>query len=709
MQFAKKISYILFTCFLGISTVVIGKKIVSTDIQPSSYEIYSILFDMYLPETYLTPTEQRYRSISKDMVWKEVKNNPLVLHAFNQINPPSSVLPDSIKQFFFSFLRKGIGKIPLQQVDAFRFSLRRFPHNDVRRYLFQIRSFFVYSIYNTPISEKLSGYKASEKKIYHVDPIVLPKSKLILEQNHITHRDGTIEYLVIGSGPAGSVIASELALHGYRVVVVEAGPFIVPGMVDTESRSECIESGNTRTTDSGGIIVRNGKAVGGGTIPNINLAFSPLLVEVKKQIRSWINHGYIPHTFIHASESEEDWQKLANAYSWVCQKVGTRIVQKQEVNQNNKILLDGIETATTYALNTKDPELSKGKSAKNSAVDAFLLPAMLHHGLNVISDAKVEKIMFDDQDKATAILIQFQETLTHPYIMQDNNTFGPVVGKTCLIQAEHIILSAGALGSAELLLRSNVKNNNIGKGIVLHPSMGVYGRFMHEINAVSGLSASVYASAENIQDGYFFESMAADPAFLVLMHPGSGKQMIEIIRDAKYIGGFGIMLVDSVSQENKIYLDPHTKKPEISYTLSNQDKERFRKALKKAVEILFDAGAYEVYLPTCELIVSDKSEYVPITEKKQVDSAISRLQFINNETFISSAHLQGSCKMGANPNMSVVSQRAKVWNQQTGQEYKNLFVCDASIFPESIGANPMQSIYSFAKLFIDDLLTKKAV
>jgi choline dehydrogenase-like flavoprotein len=36
-----------------------------------------------------------------------------------------------------------------------------------------------------------------------------------------------------------------------------------------------------------------------------------------------------------------------------------------------------------------------------------------------------------------------------------------------------------------------------------------------------------------------------------------------------------------------------------------------------------------------------------------------------------------------------------VWGTQT------LYVVDGSVFPTSIGANPMQSIYTFAKIFAD--------
>ncbi len=69
--------------------------------------------------------------------------------------------------------------------------------------------------------------------------------------------------------------------------------------------------------------------------------------------------------------------------------------------------------------------------------------------------------------------------------------------------------------------------------------------------------------------------------------------------------------------------------------------------------------------------------------------------------FISSAHMQGSNKLGKTPEQSVVSLNFKVWNFKEKKEISNLYVCDSSIFPTSVGANSMQSIYSIAKIFVD--------
>jgi choline dehydrogenase-like flavoprotein len=75
-----------------------------------------------------------------------------------------------------------------------------------------------------------------------------------------------------------------------------------------------------------------------------------------------------------------------------------------------------------------------------------------------------------------------------------------------------------------------------------------------------------------------------------------------------------------------------------------------------------------------------------------------------NRTLLSAAHLQATNKMGPSPEIAVVSTRQRVWNVITRQEVPNLYVMDSSIFPTSVGANPMQSIYTFAKIFAERFL-----
>ena len=88
------------------------------------------------------------------------------------------------------------------------------------------------------------------------------------------------------------------------------------------------------------------------------------------------------------------------------------------------------------------------------------------------------------------------------------------------MQAKTVILSAGALGSPTVLLRSGVKNDWIGRGVVLHPSMPIMGRFDHHIDALTGTEASVYVDDRLMDRGYALESMADQPLYAALMSPG---------------------------------------------------------------------------------------------------------------------------------------------------------------------------------------------
>jgi choline dehydrogenase-like flavoprotein len=113
---------------------------------------------------------------------------------------------------------------------------------------------------------------------------------------------------------------------------------------------------------------------------------------------------------------------------------------------------------------------------------------------------------------------------------------------------------------------------------------------------------------------------------------------------------------------------------------------------------MFKAGAKEVYLPTTEEILGDAAltaQPQVLTSPDQAAMVEKNLKFIANETMVTSAHMQATDKIGANPQDSVVGQDFHVWGTE------GLYVVDGSVFPTSVGANPMQSIYTFAKIFAD--------
>jgi choline dehydrogenase-like flavoprotein len=568
------------------------------------------------------------------------------------------------------------------------------PNNDARRLAFNVRSFYVVKGYGA-IQEQLTGVKVD---LYAPDDWIrrntptLPPSRLRYDEarREVTRTDGPIDYLVVGSGPAGSVLAHELRRGGKRVVLVEKGSLIVPGSMETRLIDDLID---TRTTDDGAIRVRNGMAAGGGSQVNVDLCFAPTLPSVLARIDGWRKAGRL-------GDGDFTKDELARNYEWVKAAVGTRVLSEGEINLNNHALWDGAKRAglhpSLYDLNTYAPGTSPYPVTDKRSSESQLLIAALQNSsdpLSMLPDAEVRRVLFDG-DRAVGVEVRMRAPASIPGVLGDINALHFASGATFTLHAANIILSAGALGSPAILLRSGVSNDSIGRGVVLHPSMPVMGLFDGVIDALKGTEASVYVGDRMLSHGYALESMSDQPLYAALMSPGPPMHAFEMVRSYRHLAGFGVMLIDTASPDNRLTLDQEGE-PVIHYVLSESDKVRFRHGIAEAIRIMFLAGAKQVYLPTTEDVLGSGASTTILTSPRQAALVEKNLQFTPNRTIVTSAHMQATNKMGRRENHSVVSGNFEVFGR------RNLYVVDGSVFPTSIGANPMQSIYTFAKIFAD--------
>jgi choline dehydrogenase-like flavoprotein len=122
-----------------------------------------------------------------------------------------------------------------------------------------------------------------------------------------------------------------------------------------------------------------------------------------------------------------------------------------------------------------------------------------------------------------------------------------------------------------------------------------------------------------------------------------------------------------------------------------------RKGIQKAVEIMFAAGARRVAFPTVENLAAQENFFdyfsrdsvtVFYNDEKSAKHAVEFLKFTPGQTTLTSAHMQATNQMG-----KVVDRDHKFIGLD------NLYIVDSSVFPGSIGANPMQSIYTIAYIF----------
>ena len=357
---------------------------------------------------------------------------------------------------------------------------------------------------------------------------------------------------------------------------------------------------------------------------------------------------------------------------------------------------------------------------KRDAARQLLQPAAesVENPLSVIPDTSVIEVLFEPNQgstelRATGVTV----TMNQPWTEQKNTIIDPCglgvpVGATVTIPADMIVLAAGTIGTTRVLLNTAkktpaVNNPLIGKGLILHPSLPLVGAFDRQINLLEGLDSATFVDAFGVTPGFIFETMGGLPAYGAVLVPGSGRQVYEVLSQFNLSAGFGVMLVDTVSDGNCVALDP-TGNVVVTYALSEADKQRFRTGAALAVRMMFLAGAKTVIIPSNENFLRasnfDPMRGVYLTDIRQADLVERNLEFIPNRTLLTAAHLQATNKIGPRPDLSVVSTRQRVWNVLTRNEIPNLYVMDSSIFPTSVGANPMQTIYTFAKIFSDRLL-----
>lgn len=209
----------------------------------------------------------------------------------------------------------------------------------------------------------------------------------------------------------------------------------------------------------GGVLFRNGAVVGGGATVNNDLAFAPTLPVVGASIEAWRRTGLIDAGAFRPTE-------ILGAYSYVRRKIGTRNVTYEEINANNGVLFSGGSklgrNPSLYHLNTYAPGTSPSScDDKRSPVDFFIRPALQNtkNPLVILEETTVELLEAGGSRHVHRLKLRKKPALPLSGLVHDPHHFSIPADEVFSLEAQHVILSAGTLGSAALLLRSRIENN----------------------------------------------------------------------------------------------------------------------------------------------------------------------------------------------------------------------------------------------------------
>ena len=120
-----------------------------------------------------------------------------------------------------------------------------------------------------------------------------------------------------------------------------------------------------------------------------------------------------------------------------------------------------------------------------------------------------------------------------------------------------VIVAAGAIESPALLQRSGHPDphGTIGRGLVLHPSLGIVGIFDHDVDAGAGIEGTMYSDHFVAGHGFFLQCLFAPLGAGAATLPGFGPAALRADAPGAAARDVRAMLLDSVDADNRVVWD----------------------------------------------------------------------------------------------------------------------------------------------------------
>jgi choline dehydrogenase-like flavoprotein len=240
-----------------------------------------------------------------------------------------------------------------------------------------------------------------------------------------------------------------------------------------------------------------------------------------------------------------------------------------------------------------------------------------------------------------------------------------------------VIAAGGALGTPELLQRSGLGGPQVGRNLHIHPACWIGARYEEEVRGWDGVMQSYYVD-EWEDRGILLEATFTPLAFggAWLLGAGAGHQRAML--DFGHVGSIGVHLSDR--SRGRVGLGPEGSL-RARYRLTLDDGRRLAYGIARAAEIHFAAGATEVYPNIARVGVLRPGD---LPEFEATDFKPSELRL---EAF----HPMGTARISADPREGACAPDGSVHGT------RDLYVADASLFPTSVGVNPMMTVIALAK------------
>ncbi|HEX6601269.1 MAG TPA: GMC family oxidoreductase [Solirubrobacterales bacterium] len=478
---------------------------------------------------------------------------------------------------------------------------------------------------------------------------------------------------IVGSGAGGAVAAAMLAEAGLDVLVLEAGDHYNRENYPAD-RLQAIaqmyrEAGLTIAEGKPPIPVPVAKVVGGTTVINSGTCFR----APDSILENWRTEFGIPW----ARNLDADFAE-AEEFLRVTQ------LDPERMGRNGQLAMEG---ADALGVSSAPIYRNAGNCVQCSscpygcAIDAkqgmhvSYLPRAVAAGARIRSGVEAQRVVVEG-DRAVGLACEARDEYgrSRPYSVRAKRA---------------VVAAGGAFGTPELLLRSGLGGAQVGQNFHLHPACWVGARYEEEVRGWEGVMQSFYVDEWESRHRVLLEATFTPLAFGGAWLAGTGREHQRSMLDFGHIGSIGVHLCDRSKGRVALANEGALR---ASYRLTDDDARQIVFGIARAAEIHFAAGATEVY-PNIPRAGTLKPKDLPLFEATAFKASELRL-----EAF----HPMGTARIAAEPRRGVCAPDGSV-NGTVG-----LYVADASLFPTSVGVNPMMTIIAFAKQVAREVATEAA-
>jgi choline dehydrogenase-like flavoprotein len=260
-------------------------------------------------------------------------------------------------------------------------------------------------------------------------------------------------------------------------------------------------------------------------------------------------------------------------------------------------------------------------------------------------------------------------------------------GRQLRVHATTVVVACGAVGSSVLLFNSGI-SRNVGSRFSCNIATPVLAKFPRRLDAFEGLQMTAYVDAGD----FLLESTFSPPMAFAAVLPGWFEAHFDRMRDYSHFAGAGVVLGTEANGRIKRLSARRDLFGPVNFRLSRTDLNTLKRGMALLAQVHFAAGADAVYPGTFLDHEMPAARFAPRgkVDRDAIERHIAAIVQEPEDLVLNTAHPQGGNPMSNARDVGAVDSTFRV------HDYANLFVCDASVFPTSIGINPQLTVMALA-------------